>query len=89
MAEAAKQSAEHDAESPGTIDVALLGSILNRALAQADPFSNPILLCALDLSLRIDRGELGLEGLHTLVQGVTIEAFDRFFPATPALSIER
>ena len=47
-------------EPAGAIDTAMLGSILNRVRAQAaaDPFSNPILLFALELTLRIDRGEI-------------------------------
>ena len=63
--------------TPGAIDTAMLGSILNRARTQAaaDPFSNPILLFALDLTLRMDRGEIDLDGLETVVQQLTAEAF--------------
>ena len=59
------------------LDAAMLGSILNRVRAQAaaDPFSNPILLFALELTLRIDRGEIELDGLESLVQRLTAEAF--------------
>ena len=55
----------------------MLGSILNRVRAQAagDPSGNPILLFALDLTLRIDRGEISLDGLESMVQRLTVEAF--------------
>ena len=61
----------------GALDAVKLASISNRVRAQAaaDPFSNPILLFALDLTLRIDRGEIDLGGLETLVQQLTAEAF--------------
>ena len=64
-------------KAAGAIDTAMLGSILNRVRAQAaaDPFSNPILLFALDLTLRIDRGEINLDELESLVQQLTVEAF--------------
>jgi phosphoenolpyruvate carboxylase len=77
MAQAEKQ-AENGAGPSTVIDVAMLGAIWNRVRAQAaaDPFSNPILLFALDLSMRIDRGELDLELLETLVQRLTMEAFE-------------
>jgi phosphoenolpyruvate carboxylase len=63
--------------SSGAIDTAALGSILSRVRAQAaaDPLSNPILLFALDLTLRIDRGEIDLDGLESIVQQLTAEAF--------------
>ncbi len=63
--------------SPGAIDTGMLGSILHRVRAQAaaDPFSNPILLFALELTLRIDRGEIDLVELESLVQQLTVEAF--------------
>jgi phosphoenolpyruvate carboxylase len=69
--------AASDAKAIGGIDVATLGSILSRAQAQAagDPSSNPILLFALNLTLRIDRGELALDELASLVQQLTAEAF--------------
>ena len=59
------------------IDTATLGSILSRVRAQAaaDPLSNPILLFALDLTLRMDRGEIDLDGLESIVQQLTAEAF--------------
>ena len=69
---------ETNGDNPvGTIDTAMLGSILNRVRAQAaaDPLSNPILLFALDLTLRIDRREITLQGLEDLVQRLTAEAF--------------
>src|SRR5271154_1841789 len=61
----------------GAIDSPMLGSILNRVRAQAaaDPLSNPILLFALDLTLRMDRGEIDIEGLERIVQQLTAEAF--------------
>src|ERR1700683_357270 len=78
MAQPEKQSAENGAGPAAVIDVATLGAIWNRVRAQAaaDPFSNPILLFALDLSMRIDRGDLDLELLETLVQRLTMEAFE-------------
>jgi phosphoenolpyruvate carboxylase len=77
MARAGTQAAANGLNVPGVIDPVMLGSILNRARAQAaaDPFSNPILLFALDLTLRIDRGEINLDGLESLVQRLTAEAF--------------
>ncbi len=62
---------------PDAIDTGMLGSILHRVRAQAaaDPFSNPILLFALELTLRIDRGEIDLVELESLVQQLTTEAF--------------
>ncbi len=59
------------------LDTAMLGSILSRVRAQAaaDPLSNPILLLALDLTLRMDRGEIDLDGLESIVQQLTAEAF--------------
>src|SRR5271155_4525084 len=61
----------------GAIDSPMLGSILNRVRAQAaaDPLSNPILLFALDLRLRMDRGEIDIDGLERIVQQLTAEAF--------------
>ena len=61
----------------GAIDSPMLGSILNRVRAQAaaDPLSNPILLFALDLTLRMDRGEIDIDGLERIVQQLTAEAF--------------
>src|SRR5271168_971140 len=63
--------------TPCAIDPAMLGSILSRVRTQAaaDPFSNPILLFALDLTLRIDRGEIDLKELESLVQQLTVGAF--------------
>ena len=63
--------------STGAIDAAMLGSIMSRVRTQAaaDPFSNPILLFALDLTLRMDRGEIDLDGLESVVQQLTAEAF--------------
>src|SRR5271155_803179 len=69
--------AASDVNAIGGIDTAMLGSILSRVQAQAaaDPSGNPILLFALNLTLRIDRGELDLDGLGSLVQQLTAEAF--------------
>ncbi len=77
MASAETPVAAKGANAPGAIDTVMLGSILNRARAQAaaDPFSNPILLFALDLTLRMDRGEIDLDGLESLVGRLTAEAF--------------
>jgi phosphoenolpyruvate carboxylase len=77
MANAGPQAAASGVKSPGEIDPATLGSILDRVRAQsaADPSSNPILLFALDLTLRIDRGQISLKGLENLVQRLTAEAF--------------
>ena len=71
------QAAVNDANTAAGVDIAMLGSILDRVRAQAaaDPFSNPILLFALDLSLRMDRGEIDVDGLEGLVQRLTTEAF--------------
>src|SRR5277367_5226071 len=62
---------------PGAIDTATLGSILSRVRTQAaaDPFSNPVLLFALELTLRMDRGEIDLDGLERVVQRLTAETF--------------
>jgi phosphoenolpyruvate carboxylase len=62
---------------PGAIDIAMLGSILSRMRTQAaaDPFSNPVLLFALELTLRMDRGEINLDGLERVVQQLTAETF--------------
>jgi phosphoenolpyruvate carboxylase len=77
MADAGTQAAANGGNPPGAIDAARLGAILNqlRAQAAADPFSNPILLFALDLTLRIDRGEINLDGLESVIQRLTMEAF--------------
>src|SRR5271169_4949400 len=74
----ADMQAEANGDSPSdAIDTRMLGSILQRVRAQAaaDPFSNPILLFALELTLRIDRGEIDLVELESLVQQLTAEAF--------------
>src|ERR1700691_5803395 len=63
--------------TPCAIDPAMLGSILSRVRTQAaaDPFSNPILLFALELTWRMDRGEIDLDGLERVVQRLTAETF--------------
>ena len=74
MASAGTRGVENGVSAPGgTVDTVMLGSIMNRVRAQAmaDPFSNPILLFALDLTLRIDRGEITLQRLEELVQALT------------------
>ncbi|MBV8055930.1 MAG: hypothetical protein JO071_11885, partial [Deltaproteobacteria bacterium] len=47
----------------------------HRERAEADPFSNPIILFGIDLARRIDRGEIGLSDLDQIVQSATAEAF--------------
>src|SRR5580704_6994128 len=78
MASAGTQATAESASASATIDAVTLVSILNRVRAQAaaDPLSNPILLFALDLTLRMDRREIDLDGLEDLVQRLTAEAFD-------------
>jgi phosphoenolpyruvate carboxylase len=63
--------------SPGAIEARNLAAALDRIKTHggADPYSNPILLFALELTLRIDRGEIGLDGLQRLVEELTLEAF--------------
>src|ERR1700685_3025878 len=70
MATAGIQATATEINQPGAIDPVTLVSILNRVRAQAaaDPLSNPILLFALDLTLRVDRREITLEGLEDLVE---------------------
>ena len=46
-----------------------------RERAEADPFSNPIVLFSVDLARRIDRGEVGLGDLEQIIQTATVEAF--------------
>jgi phosphoenolpyruvate carboxylase len=46
-----------------------------RERAEADPFSNPIILFAIDVARRIDRGEIGPSDLDQIVQNATVEAF--------------
>ena len=77
MPDAARQASPNGVATSAGIDLAMLGSILSKVQAQAevDPFSNPILLFALDLTLRMDRRELTLDGLESLVQRLTMEAF--------------
>jgi phosphoenolpyruvate carboxylase len=40
-----------------------------------DPFSNPLMLFALDLTRRIDRGEISFSAIEQLVQHMTVESF--------------
>ena len=46
-----------------------------RERSAADPFSNSIVLFAIDLSRRIDRGEISLDDLDTLVRDLTVDAY--------------
>jgi phosphoenolpyruvate carboxylase len=46
-----------------------------RERAEVDPFSNPIMLFAIDLARQIDRGEISLSDLDQIVQSATVEAF--------------
>jgi phosphoenolpyruvate carboxylase len=77
MASAEGHTAANGINAPRSIDTVTLISILNRVKAQAavDPLSNPILLFALDLTLRMDRGEINLGGLEAVVQRLTADAF--------------
>ena len=77
MASFGTQSVANGVDLPDMVDTVMIGSIMNRVRAQAaaDPFSNPILLFALELTLRIDRGEITLDSLEDLVQRLTVEAF--------------
>ena len=77
MASAEGHTASNGVNAPRSIDTVTLISILNRVKAQAavDPLSNPILLFALDLTLRMDRGEINLGGLEAVVQRLTADAF--------------
>jgi phosphoenolpyruvate carboxylase len=77
MLSAGTRAAADELNAVGVVDAAMLGSMLSRVQTQAaaDPFSNPILLFALDLTLRIDRREIHLDGLESLVQQLTVEAF--------------
>ena len=77
MASGGTQTAVNGVSAGGAIDAAALASVMNRVRAQAaaDPSSNPILLFALDLTLKLDRGEINLHGLERLVQQLTAETF--------------
>jgi phosphoenolpyruvate carboxylase len=77
MASFGTQSVAKGVDAPIIVDTVMIASIMNRVRAQAaaDPFSNPILLFALELTLRIDRGEITLDSLENLVQRLTVEAF--------------
>lgn len=46
-----------------------------REQAAVDPFSNPIVLFAIDVARWIDRGEIGMDDLDRLVRALTVEAF--------------
>ncbi|MGA2410718.1 MAG: phosphoenolpyruvate carboxylase [Candidatus Binataceae bacterium] len=77
MASAGTQVAPNGFSAGGAMDTVALASAMNRVRAQAaaDPSGNPILLFALDLTLKLDRGEINLDGLESLVQRLTVEAF--------------
>ena len=54
----------------------LLGRLqAHQAEGAADPFTNPFLLFALDLTQGLDRGEIALEDIVGLVQQLSTEAF--------------
>jgi phosphoenolpyruvate carboxylase len=46
-----------------------------RERSAADPFSNPIVLFAIDFARRIDRGEVDIEVLDRLVRALTVDSF--------------
>jgi phosphoenolpyruvate carboxylase len=77
LASVGTQAGASGVGAPAATDAAMLASILNRVRAQAaaDPSGNSILLFALDLTLRMDRGEISLDSLESIVQRLTAEAF--------------
>ncbi len=77
MATTTSGSIANEINSPTAIDARSLAVTLDRIKAHAagDPYSNPILLFALDLTLSIDRGELDVNGLERIVAELTLEAF--------------
>jgi phosphoenolpyruvate carboxylase len=52
---------------------ALLAAI--QARTAADPFSNPIVLFAIEIARRLDKGTINLDSLDNLVRELTVEAF--------------
>ncbi|MBI3451485.1 MAG: phosphoenolpyruvate carboxylase [Rhodospirillales bacterium] len=71
-----KPSAETAAAGVGPIlDELRAGLRRARDHARVDPFSNPILLQALELTRRIDRGEVTQADLAAVVRRLTAEAF--------------
>ena len=64
----------HD-RAPLALTVLETGLAALRERSAADPFSNPIVLFAIDLSRRIDRGEITLDDLDVLVRDLTADAF--------------
>lgn len=46
-----------------------------RERAEADPFSNPIVLFAINLSRRLDHGEVAIQDLDRITRKLTVEAF--------------
>ncbi|HUA33646.1 MAG TPA: phosphoenolpyruvate carboxylase [Candidatus Binataceae bacterium] len=73
MASSYKISAHDEARiAPAALEAGLASL---RERSAADPFSNPIVLFAIDLSRRIDRGEISLHDLDALVRDLTVDAF--------------
>jgi phosphoenolpyruvate carboxylase len=63
-------------ENPPVTRAALESTLANlRERAAADPFSNPIVLFALDLTRRIDRGDISQDDLDRLIRDLTVDAF--------------
>jgi phosphoenolpyruvate carboxylase len=62
---------------PAAAHTALLADVMRelRARAEADPFANPVLLFALDLTLRVDRGDLSPDDVEAVVQHLTMQGF--------------
>jgi phosphoenolpyruvate carboxylase len=72
-----RSGADADASDQRTVTLAALEAALSnfQARSAADPFSNPIVLFAIELTRRIDRSEIGLRDLDHLVRDLTVEAF--------------
>jgi phosphoenolpyruvate carboxylase len=70
-------TSSYEADQKPAVTLASLeaGLAAQRQRAEADPFSNAVLLFAIDLTRRIDRGEISLGDLDQLVQSATAEAF--------------
>jgi phosphoenolpyruvate carboxylase len=63
--------------SPAALEEVLQETMTRlRQRAGDDVFSNPIMLFALDLTRRIDRGEVSYSALEQLVQHLSMEAFE-------------
>jgi phosphoenolpyruvate carboxylase len=69
--------AEANDQRPVTL-ASLEAALANfQARSAADPFSNPIVLFAIELTRQIDRAEVGLGDLDHLVRDLTVDAFRR------------